>query len=459
MIFDLIYYALCYVFWLPVSLFWQLISGYFWATVFYYSACVLLGTPCGQPLLSTVWLVQKEIVMGTAFKEGQTPKYKLAVFLKMVAQHLFWRPILGLLLMTDSLLLSGLYNRPIKKPLFVKSGARSGSTVMGQILDCDKSLVGVAMWFSMCPYLTFWMLIDNTIGKMKGQKEKDKFFKNIPAGMPEELRVRHEFALQKPDTFDVPIGAAQYWGMPMFGTNLVHPAFEQRMFVSDLPAEEQQRAIDFIEEVMQKWALWNGLEADQHLLLKSHLVSTIPLLKKRYPDAAFITVTREPKDMYTSLVPFNTAVATKAGACSTVPDSHPGVDCGYLCYTFAKYYQNYCEQEARFVNEGLVTAVPFKVFIKDIPASMDTVYAGISKQWGEEAKKYVGSSHEEQVNLQAQDPEFAEEKKWRKSLKATYPSGDIKKLQNIVTDYAKKAGIPNIDMETDPSFVEYRKLC
>merc|ERR1712159_252226 len=119
-----------------------------------------------------------------------------------------------------------------------------------------------------------------------GRTGKDAFFVGLRAKMPEEIRVRHEVDFQKPDTFDVAIGSAQFWDMPFFGSTLPHPAFEKRLFFNQLPEVEQERALDFIEEVLQKWALWCDLGPQQHLLLKSHLSCTIPALKHRFPDAA-----------------------------------------------------------------------------------------------------------------------------------------------------------------------------
>lgn len=450
------------VFSLIADFLFLLMKSYSLTSVLYYSLCAVMGTPLAQPLLSTIWLIQKEVVMGptvAGIPFTGTPKYRLSIFLKMVAQHLFWRPILGMILMADVLLLSGLYDKPLKKPFFVKSGARSGSTVMGQVLDCDDNLSGVAQWFAVCPYLTFWMLVDNTIGKWKGQTAKDKFFADIPKGMPEEVRVRHEFDMQKPDTFDVAIGQNQLWGLPVFSSILPHPAFEKRLFLSQLPEAEQERAIDFIEEVMQKWALWSGLSPEQHVLLKSHLVATIPALKRRYPDATFITITREPKDMYVSCVPFLAAVSNATGPYSLFGKYPPAEEWDYMCYYIIKYYKQYCDSETTYINDGTLKAIPFKTVIKNIPASMDTVYEHASNIWGDAKKTYVGSIHEQAVQAREADPVFLEEKKWRKSMKATYPSADFQKVQAIATNYAKENGLPVIDMDTDATFVEYRKLC
>ena len=63
----------------------------------------------------------------------------------------------------DNILL-GWKHQKIKKPLFVMSGARSGSTTLGHLLEEDTSLCGPPILFCVFPFLSLWILVEATLG-------------------------------------------------------------------------------------------------------------------------------------------------------------------------------------------------------------------------------------------------------------------------------------------------------
>jgi len=177
-------------------------------------------------------------------------------------------------------------------------------------------------------------------------------------GSMKEMLVRHEFSPRQPDTFDVAMGLRQWWGAPhavggaFAGTGLNTGSFD------DLSAHEQTRALDLHDETARKWLWWCDAEAKgQHLLMKSHLIEMVRPLKARHPDAAFVTVGREPVDMICSAVPFM-GVKTRPGITKLQPTY---IEWPYQVHAVTQIYIDYLQKELELCRgkNAVMLAVPF----------------------------------------------------------------------------------------------------
>lgn len=247
---------------------------------------------------------------------------------EVLVHLLFWRPLFVSLFMVDEVLLTGWKHQRVIRPLFVMSGARSGSTTFGHILDHDPALCAPPMLFCVLPFLGVWAAISNTIGRII---PADAFGKWATDMSPEELRVRHEANLMKPDTYDGPFAMRQWWGLVMFQAMLAHPRTQARIFWYDIPKDEQDRAVAMMDETARKWLWWNNADAEgQTLLIKGHRVCMVEALKAKYTDAAFITVLRDPVDMVRSIIRFRMPKVRHPRGCRERFTSHGSTMCARL---------------------------------------------------------------------------------------------------------------------------------
>ena len=234
-------------------MFTALLNAYLSLQAAYYVGCALCGTPTCQPTLYRVYQCTLTALVGssTHVSEGPYWQFRLKHLWETIIHLLWWRPLFGCLLFMDDILL-GWKQQKIKKPLFVMSGARSGSTTLGHLLEEDTSLCGPPMLFCVFPFLTLWILLDATLRRFISKRQFENFLTSIGAG--EEMQVRHEFHPMKPDTYDVPMASRQWWGLIMLHCALPHPdIYDNSLWFHDLPKNEQERALDMIDQTGKKW--------------------------------------------------------------------------------------------------------------------------------------------------------------------------------------------------------------
>ena len=418
--------------------------GYTGMTVIYWSCVLLFGTPLAQP---TLHRVTRYAVTACNLST-----------LKQVTLHLlWWRPLFGCLLFLDDFLLGSFYRtQRIVQPLFVISGARSGSTTLGHLLDCDDKLCGPTLVFSIFPFLTVALLWSATVGKFVTPEQiEGRLNKQM---LNEEMLVRHEaHPITKPDTYDMALFARQWVGMIALPSSVgpnqqTGPSkglpIEGNTWQWQLTKAERVRAVGLIDETCRKWLWLCGADKkEQHLLLKGHMVDMVPALKQRYPDASFVTVMREPLSMATSMVPF-------AGATPGYAGPEAAVAWPWFNFMFVEYFNEYCKQELALVKRGDMMGVPFKQLISDPASVMQSVKQWSATQWGAVVVNYSGSKHEAQLLHHQSRSDVVQEKAWRKSLKSKYPSQKVEKLMELAAETSTRMGLPSLD--EDSAFKEYR---
>lgn len=417
----------------------------------YWSLVAIFGTPLSQPLPRVVMRTIMDTIFGklkpmSGEAKVQYPQWKIrcCVLITQLKHLLLWRPLFGILDYADQLVLERFYcKQAITQPLYVVSAPRSGSTTMGHLLDADPSLCGPAAFFHFFPYLSVWMLLNSTIGRIvSAEKLEQKALNGMRTGSMKEFAVRHEVSMRHPDTFDVAMAKAQWmtdvWAHGM-SPNECH--IESRGCWGNLDNEEQKRALDFHDEIAKKWLWWCGADAKgQHLLMKSHLVDMVKPLKDRHPDAVFVTVGRDPVDMICSAVPF-LSCASK----SNFPQPS-FVEWPFMVHSVCRTYMLYVQKEMELCKEELMLMVPFTDMIHSPASVMEKIYSHRAGVWGTAAETYQGSTHAARVEAEATDPRSLEEKQWRKSMKSQYPSMKREQLMAML-EAAAADGYTNLDLK------------
>lgn len=411
--------------------------GYIGMTSLYWGCVLIFGTPLAQPTITRVYLHT------LAALDNSNGNNSWKTELKEVAVHLlWWRPLFGCFLFLDQLLLSYFYlAQKIVQPLFVISGARSGSTTLGHQLDCDDQLCGPPAIFALFPFLSVGMLWSATIGRFVTAEHLDWM---LTQNAPEELLVRHELHPMKPDTYDVALFNRQWCGMGGFTTGQHLRSTWQWQLTKD----ERERTVGMIDEVCKKWLYFCAADQkQQHLVLKGHMIDMVPALKLKYPDAAFVTVMRDPLAMAASMVPF-------AGSGRSYTRSLAAVDCPWFNHMAVEYYIEYCKQELLLIRHGDLLGVPFQQLITDSSSVMQNVKEWSAHKWGRPVVEYRGSKHEEQLKQHQNRSDVIKEKAWRKSLKSKYPSQKVERMLTLAAEASsEQKSLPLLETS---SFEDYR---
>lgn len=225
---------------------------------------------------------------------GIPPLSRAYLFAHLV-QRLWMVPVAGAAWYLDEVLLARrMAAHPIHAPVIVLSAARSGSTQISRYLEEDPRLAAPSSLQTLVPYLWLWHLA-RPLGRWITEARLEAWLR---ATMPLEFIQRHEVHPLRTDTFEV-----------LFFVLRVHvlaPCFGPETFVDDMAfssrAAHNRRMwerdfVGFIDRLGRKTLAFAGLGPDgrpRRLYIKGHFQAADDALAARYPDAHFLTVTRDP---------------------------------------------------------------------------------------------------------------------------------------------------------------------
>ena len=288
-----------------------------------------------------------------------------------VLQKLGAVPLHGVAWQLDEVLYGRqLQNIDVVAPLFVLSAARSGSTQISRYLEDDPGLSSPSVLQIVFPYLWLWRIAPFTLGRFFSRDDVHAIFH---ARITEEFRQRHEGDPFHTDTIEILFYSQRLHLMsPMFGPKVTREEFGP---VNTAPHNRrlwEQDFIAFIDRLGRKSLVFDGPDADnkpKRLFIKGHFIEARDALARRYPEAHFLTIIRDPVSRLRSVVnhlhgnPF----AEELGA---IPWS-------WIVASVVDIEADYCQIEQTWFNnpDGPArTVVRFTDFTNDLKGTMSTVY-------------------------------------------------------------------------------------
>lgn len=303
--------------------------------------------PPGLPVLVRLWLVLSVL-------------RKLAVV-----------PVWGLAWSLDELLYGRALDRtPLVAPLIEISAARSGSTQLARYLEQDPQLAAPSFLQSIFPYLWLWRIAPHTLGRFI---DREAVRRKLESSVPPEFLERHEGDPFLTDTFDVALYIAHLNHLALFlGPDVLVDDFgfagplvhNQRLWEHDF--------VNLVDRIGRKTLLYAGPAPDggpRRFFVKGHFLRPAEALARRFPDARFLTMIREPAPRLQSGVNFLRANPGDA-AIGQVPWA-------WLAEGLVRSEIAYCEQEQAWFtrDEGPRRCVlRFAEYVRDLEGTMRKVY-------------------------------------------------------------------------------------
>jgi hypothetical protein len=280
-------------------------------------------------------------------------------------------PVSGLAWLLDELLYQKDLNSVIiTEPVFVISGGRSGSTQFSRYLEDDPRLKAPNILQIMFPYLWLWKLVPKTIGRVLSQ---DRVRKIIQTTMPAELWERHESDPFRTDTFD---GSFYSFHMNRFALSLGPEIAKQDFNMGEIaPHDRYLKEIEFIN-LVDRLARKTLLSAEpiplgipKRFFIKGHFLYAAPYLQKKFPDACFLTVIRDPLSRIQSGINY-----LRVNPPDPVLGPNPW---NWLRETLVHTETRYCEMEQAWFTQEDDTrriVIRFTDFVSDLETSLKTIY-------------------------------------------------------------------------------------
>ena len=276
----------------------------------------------------------------------------------------------------------------VAKPLFVLSAYRSASTQMARALASDTQRFAAPNAI-MCafPYLWLWKLAVRIVGDDSGMSTDDMNV-YLNKNFSKESLERHDNDYFAVDTFDGYFLGSHLNGLAFqLGPDVIAKEFNSSRFEEHNRALFETSFVDHVDRLARKTLLFRGVRSssagDRAFLLKGHFLSSAEALRRRYPDARFLTVLRDPCDRLRSGIN-HTAVN------ATLWQGQPP-RWEWLASAFRVIEVSYCEREMEWYGSAdrgdsdPRLAVPFDAFVKDYHKTMERVYRDLLESTDEDA--------------------------------------------------------------------------
>jgi hypothetical protein len=283
-----------------------------------------------------------------------------------VLRNLATVPWRGLAWYLDDLLYGRkLRDTAIVAPLFEISAARSGSTQLARYLEADPHICAPSVLQAFFPYLWLWRLAPRTLGRLFPPERVRRLF---AASLPAAYVQRHELDPYATDTFEVVFLALQLAVVAMnVGPRIARTDLSTGRVLPEGRELWEGDFLRYFDAVARKTVLHRG--EGRRLMIKGHFLMVASALERRYPDARFLTVLRDPEKRIQSVVNFL--------RCHPTEPPCPPTPWPWLVELALAVEPEYCDVEMEwFQRSGGArrVVVRFDDYVRDLEGTMGRVY-------------------------------------------------------------------------------------
>ena len=297
-----------------------------------------------------------------------------------IFQHALLAPIIGAAWLLDEVLYGrSLGDIQVIRPFFLVSGGRSGSTQITRYLEDDPDLVAPSILMCLFPYIWLWKLVPLTIGRFV---TPDRIREAIADNFPPETLERHELDPFRADTFEVTFLSTHLLGIALqLGPETSITEFNFAEYAPHNKHLFEELFPLFVDRLGRKSLLFHQHQKRQNtsdnptlsprFFIKGHFLLAAPALARRYPDASFLTITREPLSRLQSIIHF-----VRSAPVDPLLGPLPWE---WIVQTMSETECRYCEIEQEWftATKGkkiTQCVIRFQDFVDDLPGTMAKVY-------------------------------------------------------------------------------------
>ena len=274
--------------------------------------------------------------------------------------NLIKAPINGTFWFIDELLYPAYHKVDIKEPIFFITGCRSGSTQLTNYLEDDENnFIIPASGEGLFPFIWIWKFIVPILKRFA--KNKQHVATNQLFGS--EARKRHNFSLDRTESMEITAGAWHFtyvtWNM---GIDFMKWGFPFAPLTEPTNDHYLNSFNQYTDSIMKKVMYHRG-KPSQRMLVKGHFLIATNALQKRYPDAKFFTVVRDPLERFQSFINFIMIISADGPPCNEL--LLPPISWKQVCEFVINTQIPFCEQEMLFYNQSddKKLAIPLKCML------------------------------------------------------------------------------------------------
>jgi len=239
-------------------------------------------------------------VLGPLPWPGLHPVDRLTVLVAL-AERFHMAALFGLAWWLDEALFGRRLDRtPITAPLFELSAARSGSTQLAHHLEDAPALVAPSSLRAIFPYLWLWRLAGATLGRWLSPETTQRLF---TAPMSESHLQRHEADAFRTDSLDSIFRGFHLMDLlSTLGPDAVDALDPGALTPANRALWEDDFGV-YVDRLLRRTLVDGG--PHRRAFIKGHFLAAADALTRRYPDAVFVTVVRDPVKRMQSMLNFH----------------------------------------------------------------------------------------------------------------------------------------------------------
>ena len=336
----------------------------------YWLGALVWGSPPNVPKL---WQVRRYLHLTWTIRPPSPglPFGRRCLLTITILHKVALAPVLGIAWFLDELFFGRvLGSTTVVAPLIEISAARSGSTQLARYLEDDRRLATPNLLQIFFPYLWLWKLAPFTIGRIVS---KDAFHRWLEQQLPQEFLERHEGDPFRTDTFDLALYTNHFNSLAFYlGSDVVVEDFG---FARIAPHNRTLWEVEFIQlfdRIARKTLVYSGNDIygeRRRFFVKGHFLCAADALDRKYPDASFICMIREPAARLQSAINY-IRVNPHDSALGPIPWV-------WLTDALTRTETEYCEVEQEWFSRKDGTkriVIRFADFVADLQATMLEVY-------------------------------------------------------------------------------------
>lgn len=262
---------------------------------FHWLGSLIWGSPPNVPKL---WQVKRYLYLTWASRPPPPglPLGKRCLLTIAILNKVVLTPVLGVAWFLDELLFGRVLNSTqVVAPLIEISAGRSGSTQLARYLEDDPRLVAPSLLLSLFPYLWLWKLAPFTVGRLVSPEALSRW---LERQLPQEFLERHEGDPFRTDTFDAALYTTHFNSLAFhFGPDVAEEDFGFARIAPHNRTLWNEEFIQLFDRIARKTLAYAGSSTDgerRRFFVKGHFLCAADALERKYPDASFICMIREP---------------------------------------------------------------------------------------------------------------------------------------------------------------------
>ena len=274
-------------------------------------------------------------------------------------------PFLGLCWFMDDIFFASYKKRKIKTPLFEISAARSGSTQIAHYIEEHPDILIPSVLQIAFPYIWAWKLAP----LLKGIFTEERLLAIQKKVVREQFLQRHELHPLKTETFEAAFAIFHLLitGLLLGGEELCR-SYGWGKSSPQTKVFWEGEMVEIMTHLGQKMLFCYDPEESKTVMFKGHFLSSADALQKRFPDAKFLTVIREPHKRIRSMINFM----------RVAPEMHlnGAVSWNSVNYFARRVEVDYCKLEQEWYSKDTAnkTVIRFDDYVNDLENTMKLVY-------------------------------------------------------------------------------------